>query len=149
MTTQKHTAATTARAKKEIHDYMNGYLGWAADNMYGDDENQVKIGDKIAILVGCSATIVIRPHGSYSKSLVRHIFRVLWMEKLWTIWLQGNQGPRFHVLLNQYIRQTCSGYILEQLVPGKVLSLITRRRTQTGLELVSLWAISHMSARLA
>lgn len=48
---------------------MNGYMGWAPDNMYGDDETQVKVGDKIAILFGCSTPIVIRPHESHFQVL--------------------------------------------------------------------------------
>jgi hypothetical protein len=43
----------------------NGYLGWAPDNMYGSDEDQVRVGDKIAIIFGCSTPIVIRPQGSH------------------------------------------------------------------------------------
>lgn len=42
----------------------NGHLGWVPDNMYGNDENQVRKGDKIAVLFGCSTPIVIRPHGN-------------------------------------------------------------------------------------
>lgn len=48
---------------------MNGYLGWAPDNLYDDDDNQVKSGDKIAIIFGCSTPIVIRPLGGYFQVL--------------------------------------------------------------------------------
>jgi hypothetical protein len=44
---------------------MGGRLGWGIDNMFGDDEKQVKSGDKVAIIFGCSTPIVIRPYGSH------------------------------------------------------------------------------------
>lgn len=47
----------------------NGYMGWAPDNMYGNDEDQVQPGDKIAIIFGCSAPIVVRPHGDMFQVL--------------------------------------------------------------------------------
>jgi hypothetical protein len=43
---------------------MNGYLGWGPDNMFCGSETQITSGDKIAIIFGCSAPIVIRPAGS-------------------------------------------------------------------------------------
>jgi hypothetical protein len=43
---------------------MDGRLGWGIDNMYGDRKRQLKSGDKIAIIFGCSTPIVIRPAGS-------------------------------------------------------------------------------------
>jgi len=39
----------------------NGYLGWAPDNMYGKDHHQVRKGDQIAIIFGCTTPICIRP----------------------------------------------------------------------------------------
>jgi hypothetical protein len=39
----------------------HGYLGWAPDNLYGSDEGQARVGDKIGIIFGCSIPIVIRP----------------------------------------------------------------------------------------
>jgi hypothetical protein len=48
---------------------MDGYLDWAPDNLYGSDESQVKSGDKIAIIFGCSTPMVIRPHGHYFQVL--------------------------------------------------------------------------------
>jgi hypothetical protein len=43
----------------------HGYLGWAPDNLYGSDEDQARVGDKIGIIFGCSKPIVIRPQGNY------------------------------------------------------------------------------------
>jgi hypothetical protein len=43
----------------------HGYLGWAPDNLYGSDEDQARVGDKIAIIFGCSTPIVIRPQGNH------------------------------------------------------------------------------------
>jgi hypothetical protein len=37
--------------------------------MYGNDDNQVRPGDKIAIIFGCSTPIVIRPHGAFFQVL--------------------------------------------------------------------------------
>jgi hypothetical protein len=41
----------------------NGYFGWVPDNLYcGDDvTHEVEVGDKIAIVFGCSTPLVIRP----------------------------------------------------------------------------------------
>jgi hypothetical protein len=41
-----------------------GYIGWAPDNIYGNDDAQTKTGDLIAILFGCSTPLVIRPMGA-------------------------------------------------------------------------------------
>ncbi|KAK3368799.1 heterokaryon incompatibility protein-domain-containing protein [Podospora didyma] len=42
-----------------------GYLGWAPDNLSGHDEaHSVRPGDFIAIMLGCSAPLVIRPCGA-------------------------------------------------------------------------------------
>jgi hypothetical protein len=42
----------------------NGYFGWGPDNLYeGDLSKQLRVGDKIAILLGCSTPLVIRPGG--------------------------------------------------------------------------------------
>ncbi|CZR69106.1 uncharacterized protein PAC_19007 [Phialocephala subalpina] len=43
----------------------NGYLGWAPDNVVGEDEEQTGKGDLITIIFGCSTPLVIRPHGGY------------------------------------------------------------------------------------
>ncbi|OWO98772.1 hypothetical protein B2J93_4643 [Marssonina coronariae] len=43
----------------------NGYMGWGPDNMYGDDASQLRRGDKIAIIFGCSTPIFIRPCGPF------------------------------------------------------------------------------------
>ena len=48
---------------------LNGYLGWVPDNLYDNDESQVRSGDKIAIIFGCSTPIVIRPRGGYFQVL--------------------------------------------------------------------------------
>jgi hypothetical protein len=47
----------------------HGYLGWAPDNMCGSEEDQVRLGDKIAIIFGCSTPIVIRPQGNFFQVL--------------------------------------------------------------------------------
>jgi hypothetical protein len=46
-----------------------GYLGWAPDNIYGTNEEQVRKGDKLAIIFGCSMPIVIRPQGKFFQVL--------------------------------------------------------------------------------
>ena len=43
----------------------NGYLGWVPDNIYGGDEDQTRSGDLVAIILGCSTPMVIRPAGKY------------------------------------------------------------------------------------
>ena len=42
----------------------NGYFGWGPDNLYETDQTkEMKVGDKIAIIFGCSTPLVIRPVG--------------------------------------------------------------------------------------
>lgn len=38
-----------------------GYLGWAPDNLYGDDSEQTQLADLVCIVFGCSTPLVIRP----------------------------------------------------------------------------------------
>jgi hypothetical protein len=38
-----------------------GYLGWVSDNIYGTDTDQVRRGDMIAIIFGCSTPVLLRP----------------------------------------------------------------------------------------
>jgi hypothetical protein len=39
-----------------------GYFGWGPDNLYGTDPSKaLRVGDKIAIVYGCSTPLVIRP----------------------------------------------------------------------------------------
>lgn len=47
----------------------NGYIGWAPDNMHGNDQNQARKGDRIAIIFGCSTPICIRPMAGYFQVL--------------------------------------------------------------------------------
>ncbi len=41
----------------------DGYIGWAPDNIFGAADQQTKRGDLIAVLLGCSTPVVIRPRG--------------------------------------------------------------------------------------
>ena len=41
-----------------------GYLGWVPDNIYGNATDQVRCGDIIAILFGCSTPVLLRPVGN-------------------------------------------------------------------------------------
>lgn len=40
-----------------------GYMGWAPDNAYGAESDQVEIGDLVCVVFGCSTPLVIRPVG--------------------------------------------------------------------------------------
>lgn len=41
-----------------------GYFGWGPDNPFDNDpSNELRVGDKIAILFGCSTPLIIRPKG--------------------------------------------------------------------------------------
>jgi hypothetical protein len=46
-----------------------GYMGWAPDNTFGTDIDQVRQGDMVAILFGCSTPIIIRPSGPHFQVL--------------------------------------------------------------------------------
>lgn len=40
----------------------NGYFGWGPDNMYKNDRpKELRVGDKIAIVFGCSTPLAVRP----------------------------------------------------------------------------------------
>jgi hypothetical protein len=54
---------------KRLMTTAKGYLGWAPDNMFGDDIDQVMRGDLIAILYGCSTPVAIRPFGDQFQVL--------------------------------------------------------------------------------
>jgi hypothetical protein len=54
---------------------VKGYLGWAPDNKFGDDEAQAKKGDLVAIIFGCSAPLVIRPKENVSRLLEKPIIK--------------------------------------------------------------------------
>ncbi|KAH8670713.1 heterokaryon incompatibility protein-domain-containing protein [Ilyonectria robusta] len=38
-----------------------GFVGWAPDNMYGKPRDQIRVGDVICIIYGCSVPLVVRP----------------------------------------------------------------------------------------
>jgi hypothetical protein len=67
--TEAYNCSNRAGYGRRFMTTRNGYLGWAPDNMYGNDDNQVRPGDKIAIIFGCSTPIVIRPHGAFFQVL--------------------------------------------------------------------------------
>jgi len=52
----------TCKARR-LMTTSNGYLGWARDNIYGSNQDQVRKGDLIAIIFGCSMPTVIHPIG--------------------------------------------------------------------------------------
>ena len=51
--------------KRRFMATANGRFGWATDNVFGAEGEQVKQGDLIAVLFGCSAPLLIRPAGPY------------------------------------------------------------------------------------
>ena len=67
--TEVFSCADRACKGRRFMTTTKGYLGWAPDNMYGNDQNQVWKGDRIAIIFGCSTPICIRPMGLYFQVL--------------------------------------------------------------------------------
>ncbi|KAG5802093.1 hypothetical protein H9Q74_013503 [Fusarium xylarioides] len=54
-----------ASQKRRFMTTTNGYMGWAPDNIFGEDSEQTRPGDLIAVLFGCSTPVVIRRYGPY------------------------------------------------------------------------------------
>ncbi|KAF5577137.1 heterokaryon incompatibility het-6 [Fusarium pseudocircinatum] len=52
-----------ASQKRRFMTTTNGYMGWAPDNIFGEDSEQTRPGDMIAVLFGCSTPVVIRRYG--------------------------------------------------------------------------------------
>ncbi|KAH8742513.1 heterokaryon incompatibility protein-domain-containing protein [Diaporthe sp. PMI_573] len=77
--------------KRTFMATANGQFGWATNNIYGAESEQVRQGDLIAVLFGCSAPLLIRP-----------------------------AGPYYHVLGEAYIQGLMDGEVLGLLRAGKV-----------------------------
>ena len=41
-----------------------GLVGWAPDDMYYSEKHHVEVGDQIAIVLGCSTPLAVRPVGN-------------------------------------------------------------------------------------
>lgn len=48
-----------------------GYLGWGPDNVYGNEHDQMRVGDFIVILLGCSTPLVVRPCDEVASGMYR------------------------------------------------------------------------------
>ncbi|KAF2432411.1 hypothetical protein EJ08DRAFT_686883 [Tothia fuscella] len=46
-----------------------GHFGWAPDNIFGNEHDQTRVGDLIAIIFGCATPIIIRPKGAHFQVL--------------------------------------------------------------------------------
>ena len=48
-----------------------GFMGWAPDNIWGSSDDQVRLGDLVCIIFGCSTPIIVRPPktGTYFQVL--------------------------------------------------------------------------------
>lgn len=62
--TEVYRSSQRAVQQRRFMLTKNGYFGWGPDNMFETDQSkELRVGDKIAILFGCSTPLVIRPAG--------------------------------------------------------------------------------------
>ena len=76
--------------KRRFMTTAKGYMGWAPDNMFGDDDEQARLGDLIVIIFGCSTPLTVRPC-----------------------------GDRFQVLGEAYVQGLMDGEAIDALEEGK------------------------------
>jgi hypothetical protein len=67
--TEVYACAERSSMRRRFMTTDKGYLGWAPGNMYGGPSDQVRGGDLIVIVLGCSTPLVIRPHGDTFQML--------------------------------------------------------------------------------
>ncbi|KAH6644891.1 heterokaryon incompatibility protein-domain-containing protein [Boeremia exigua] len=62
--TEAYACVERSVKKRRFMLTLNGYMGWAPDNMFADEPmHHTRPGDLIAIVFGCSTPLVIRPIG--------------------------------------------------------------------------------------
>ncbi|KAH4085891.1 hypothetical protein HBH46_207640 [Parastagonospora nodorum] len=61
--TEVYACSERSAMRRRFITTKAGYMGWAPDNMYGRAKDQVRVGDLIGIVLGCSTPLVIRPNG--------------------------------------------------------------------------------------
>lgn len=62
--TEIYCASQRAVQQRRFMLTKGGYFGWGPDNAYTNDESmELRVGDKIAVVFGCSTPLVIRPKG--------------------------------------------------------------------------------------
>ncbi|KAH8904687.1 hypothetical protein BR93DRAFT_882710 [Coniochaeta sp. PMI_546] len=67
--TEVYSSFDRTTHKRRFITTGTGYMGWGPDNVYGSSDEQLKQGDLIAILFGCSTPIVVRPCGQHFQVL--------------------------------------------------------------------------------
>jgi hypothetical protein len=61
--TEVYACAERSSMRRRFMTTDKGFMGWAPGNMYGGPTDQVRLGDLIVIVLGCSTPLVIRPYG--------------------------------------------------------------------------------------
>jgi len=67
--TEVYAGAERSAMRRRFITTQDGFMGWAPDNMYGRAKDQVRVRDLIAIVLGCSTPLVIRPKGDVFQML--------------------------------------------------------------------------------
>jgi hypothetical protein len=67
--TEVYCCFDRASQKRRLITTTNRYMGWASDNIFGGENEQVRRGDFIAVVFGCSTPIIIRPQGTQALVL--------------------------------------------------------------------------------
>lgn len=67
--TEVQAAYERSSVKRRFMTTASGRFGWAPDNIFGNDHDQTKVGDLVAIIFGCATPIVIRPKGAQFQVL--------------------------------------------------------------------------------
>ncbi len=59
--TEVYCSSQRAVQQRRFMLTKNGYFGWGPDNMYENDRRkELRVGDKIGIVFGCSTSLVVR-----------------------------------------------------------------------------------------
>ncbi|KAI2479831.1 HET domain containing protein [Pyrenophora tritici-repentis] len=58
-----YSCSDRSAKKRRFMTTVKGYMGWAPDNIFSEDDERTRAGDLIAIVFGCSTPLAIRPCG--------------------------------------------------------------------------------------
>lgn len=62
--TEVYACTERSAKRRRFMTTENGLIGWAPGDMYKSARNHVNVGDKIAIVLGCSTPLAVRPIGN-------------------------------------------------------------------------------------
>jgi hypothetical protein len=61
--TEVYACVERSAKRRRFMTTKTGYMGWAPDDMYRTAKDQVRVGDLVVIVLGCSTPVVVGPLG--------------------------------------------------------------------------------------